>query len=552
MSTLVERLSHQTDKCNSAKGLQVFLNEDNTYSGYCFSCSTYVPDPYGEGGPAKKPNVFVKSPEEIRAEMDEIGECATLDLPERKLRKDSLEYFGIKIGVSEQDGKTPNQHFYPYYEKDELVAYKVRLIEGKKIWSVGNMKNVDLFGWRQAVEAGGKRLFIVEGELDAVALYQICKDHNKGTPYAHLNPAIVSVPKGAASAAKDLARALPAIRRHFKEIVLVFDDDEAGKQATSETLKIIPEAQVAVLPCKDANACLIEGRSKAAYASVTFKAAKPKNTRLVRISSDLITAAKKPPEWGFSYPYERLTELTRGRRFGETYYFGAGVKMGKSELLNDMVAWDIKEHNWRVLVIKPEENNIRTLHGVAGKMEGHIFHDPAVPFNEEAFDRAVELIDDRLVMLNIYQELTWEVIKEDIRVAAADGVKSVYIDPITNFINGMSASDANTLLQKIAQEAAQMAMDLQLVVHFFCHLKAPDVGLPHERGGSVLSTQFAGSRAMMRSCNSMIGIEGNKDPDLKEEERNLRTLVLLEDRATGNAGKVRLLWNRNNGNFQEL
>ena len=42
----IEKLSHS---CGSSDGLQVFADEDTgKVSGYCFACSTYVPNPYGE------------------------------------------------------------------------------------------------------------------------------------------------------------------------------------------------------------------------------------------------------------------------------------------------------------------------------------------------------------------------------------------------------------------------------------------------------------------------------------------------------------------------
>lgn len=547
MTTCVEKLPHS---CGSSNGLQVF-EEDGKYTGFCFPCSTYVPDPYGDKPAGYKPKRFKKSDEEIQAEIEEIEEYSVVDLPDRKLRKSSLEYFGIKIGLSEVDGKTPITHHYPYFHKGNLQGYKNRLIEGKRMWSIGDLKEVDLFGWNQAVEAGGKKLIICEGELDAVALYQICKDANAGTKYAEYNPAVVSIPHGASSAAKSIAKAIPAIQRTFKEVVLVFDMDEAGQAAIDDVLKILPDAKVASLPEKDVNDCLIKGKSRAAYQAIQFNAEKPKNTRLITAASVVAKAREEVP-WGYSYPYKKLTELTRGRRKGETIYIGAGVKMGKSEILNDFVAHDIKEHGWKVFCVKPEESNVRTLRGVVGKLVSRIFHDPAIPFDYDEFDKGVEKLGDKLLMLDLYQELAWDILKQDIRAAAAEGCESIYIDPITVLSNGINAADANTLLQKIAQELAAMAMDLDIIAHIFCHLKAPDGGPSHERGGQVQSFQFAGSRAMMRSCHTMIGIEGNKDPDLSEEERNVRTLVLLEDRMTGNSGKVPLWWNNKNGAFNEI
>ena len=57
---------------------------------------------------------------------------------------------------------------------------------------------------------------------------------------------------------------------------------------------------------------------------------------------------------------------------------------------------------------------------------------------------------------------------------------------------------------------------------------------------------------MARSCNLMLGLEGNRDPNLTPDERNTRTLVLLEDRQHGETGRFGLFWNRENGLFNEL
>lgn len=372
MAKCVEKLPHNTDKCNSRNGLQVFQKDDGTYDGYCFSCGTHVAHPYADRPADYKPVKIAKSEEEIAREVEDISGYGCFDLPDRKLRQASLEYFGIRIGVSEQDGQTPISHYYPYYKGDKLIGYKARIIADKRMWAVGTIKGADFFGWDKAVAVGGKKLFITEGELDAVALYQIFKDKNRGTQYEKFEPAIVSLSNGASGAAKQIGADIKDIRQHFKEIVLVFDMDDPGKKAADEVLRIVPDALVAVLPAKDANECLIQGRSLACYNACQFNAKKPKNTRLV-LGVDVVEDARKETPWGFSYPYKGLTNLTRGQRLGETIYWGAGVKMGKSELLNDLVAHNIIEHGWKVFVAKPEESNKRTLQGVVGKIANRIF-----------------------------------------------------------------------------------------------------------------------------------------------------------------------------------
>src|SRR3546814_9220491 len=102
--------------CGSSDALQVFEDEDGTLSGYCFACSTYVPNPLGAGKTSEdipKTQRLSKSKEEIEAEMQEIEGLGCQDLEERRLRKKYLEAYGIKGGVSEQDGKNRSEeHTY--------------------------------------------------------------------------------------------------------------------------------------------------------------------------------------------------------------------------------------------------------------------------------------------------------------------------------------------------------------------------------------------------------------------------------------------------------
>lgn len=548
MSRCVEKIKHSC----GAHALQIFQQDNGTYDGFCFSCGKHEADPYEDRPAGYKPTVILKTQEEIQAELEEIRDYQTIGLPERKLRKESLEYFDVKIGVSQEDGTTPYSVYFPYYKDRELIGYKARILEPKRMWAVGTTKNADLFGWEQAVATGAKRLFITEGEFDAIALYQIFKDEAKGTKYADYNPAIVSLVSGAGSAKRDIPSRIKDIRHHFKEIVLVFDMDGPGKLAAAEVARVVPDVMIATLPAKDVNECLIEGRSKACHAACQFKADKPKNSRIIAGSS-LHESAKELPKLGFSWPWSHITKTTRGLRLGETIYLGAGQKQGKSEVVNTLAAHFIRKYEMNVFLVKPEESNKKTYKLVAGKMEGKFFHDPNIEFDMEAYERAGAILDKHLFMLDLYQHVGWDSLKADIRHAAVvEGCQIIMIDPITNLTNGMDAASANVKLQEIAQELSAMALDLNVLIFIFCHLRNPDSGPPHERGGEVLSSQFAGSRAMARSCNLMLGLEGNRDPNLKPEERNLRTLVLLEDREFGEVGRFGLYWDKSTGLFNEM
>lgn len=83
MGTCVEKLPHS---CGTERGLQVFLEEDGRYTGHCFSCGEHVPDPYKER-PDYKPEVKVKTEEDIKQELAEIRKLKAIELPERELKK---------------------------------------------------------------------------------------------------------------------------------------------------------------------------------------------------------------------------------------------------------------------------------------------------------------------------------------------------------------------------------------------------------------------------------------------------------------------------------
>lgn len=549
-----EKISHE--ECGSSDALQTFKNEDGDFSGYCFSCDTYVPHPYGRGN---APDVLAnkgQDREETAAILREIGEHPVGAIKDRKLSKDTATYFGIRSSTLRGTDK-PAFQFYPYYKKlrlpadEEPAAYKVRILQEKAFYCVGNLRNVELFGWGQAVASGGRKLFITEGELDAASLFQAIRDKQAGTNWEKYLPAVVSLTRGAAGAKKDITDNLVEIKARFQEVILAFDMDEAGDRAVEVVCAILPTARRAMLPLKDPSQCLQEGRGRALADACIFNSTLPPNTRLVNGTS-LIQAGREQAKMGLSWPWPGVTKLTRGIRFGETYYIGAGVKMGKSEIVNTLAAHLIVEHGLSVFLAKPEEANRKTVQMVFGKVVGRIFHDPEVAFDYDAYDKAAAMVGDKLFMLSLYQHLGWDSLRNDILVAVQQGCKAIFIDPITNLVNGIASGETNTILQEIAQELAALAKDQDIVVFIFCHLKAPLNGPPHERGGKVQSYQFSGSRAMMRSCNLMLGLEGDKDPDLDVEERNLRRLVILEDREFGASGVVRLFWDERTGLFNEI
>lgn len=539
--------------CGSSDGLQVYEDLDGKNTGYCWSCDTYVPDPLGkrtkeEVKALKATSRPTKTKKEIKQDMKFIAGLGCMDLRDRKLRKETLNHFDVKIGLSEYDGTSPAFAYFPYTKKGKVVRYKVKMLASGKVWSVGLDNDVDLFGWQQALESGARKLIVTEGEFDAVALTKIFEMKTKDE-YKHMMPAIVSLPNGAASAARDLTRLLPKIRKHFKEVALCFDDDKAGDAAVEAVCKMAPDMYVIELPLKDANECLVEGYSNAAFKSAQWNAAKPKNSRIIW-AEDVHEGAKVKPKWGLSWPWKGMTELTRGIRGGETIYLGAGEKMGKGEIVHSLIAHLVKKHGEKVLLCSPEESNNKSYKLMANKLTGKIFHDPKREWNEEAFEEAGRLLRQHVAMIDLRQHIDWDNLKQDIMIAASQGVKHVFIDPITNLTPGLSPTEVNTALSGVSPELSAIAKDLDITAFIFCHLNKPSDG-SWDRGKRITTNYFAGSSAMARSCNYALGLEGNKDPE-KPELHNIRELIILSDREFGEAGSVKLYWDKRTALFNEM
>lgn len=320
----IQRLPHS---CGTRTGLQVFVQEDGSVDGWCFACEKHVPNPYGEPKKREDLKIKVKTPEEIAEEIAMVRDnLPYMAYPKRKLSQKVLEYYGVKTGLSEEDGTTPQLIYFPYRKQGEITGYKAELLceaGGNKRFTIGDVKGCDLFGWKEAVATGSKRLYITEGEKDACSLKSVLEKEAK-PEYKGL-AAVTSLTKGAGNAKADIARMLPEIKRHFKEVVLVFDEDEAGKRAEEDVCAILPTAMVASLPEKDANECVLQGREKALYKAAVFGASIPKNTRLV-FGEDLHEAAREQAQWGeITTPWDHVNQTTRNIRIGETWYWGAGV-----------------------------------------------------------------------------------------------------------------------------------------------------------------------------------------------------------------------------------
>jgi twinkle protein len=168
--------------CGSSDGKQVFYNEQSdSYSSYCFAaCDEFKGNPYKDG---EKPEVKIKTKEEIFQEIQDVRKCKVLATKHRGIPGAQFKQWGVRLSVSEHDGKTPFAANFGYTDEGKLTGWKVVPLHKKAFWSVGATKDSDPFGFERAMKLGGKRLFITEGEYDAIALDYALVESQKNSKY---------------------------------------------------------------------------------------------------------------------------------------------------------------------------------------------------------------------------------------------------------------------------------------------------------------------------------------------------------------------------------
>lgn len=484
--------------------------------GYCFGCDYYEK---GDGELSEEDTSNHKADDDLLG-----GEY--LDLSKRGISEETCRKFGYRIAdfknqkVQVADYKTPS---------GKLVAQKVRF-KDKDFTCLGNIKEAGLFGqhlWRDT----GKMIVITEGEIDAMTVSQL--QGNKWPVVSISNGA--GKGKGAKRVAKQIASQVEWLCQ-FEKVILFFDNDEPGQDSAEAVAQILPPGKAYIAKMedyKDANAAHQDGKGKIVIDAIwSAKAYRPDG--LVTIG-DLHEDLMKPVEWGFSWPFEKLTNLTYGIRRGEIYAFGAGTGVGKTDVMIQTASHLLVEHGLPVGLFYLEQSPKETIQRLCGKMKGKLFHLPDGGWEHEEWQDAVQELEgmEKVYLYNHFGQTDWDVIKSRIRyLSSARDVKDIFLDHLTALATA-GDQEERIELERIMSEMASLAQELNITIYFVSHLATPE-GKPHEEGGRVMIRHFKGSRAIGFWSHFMFGLERNQQAE-DEDERRTTTLRVLKDRKSGRA-----------------
>ena len=229
-----------------------------------------------------------------------------------------------------------------------LVAQKLRKVGAKEFKWHGNSRNPQMFG-QGLFKKGGRRLIITEGEIDCMTVSQLME--NKWP--------VVSLPNGAASAVRDVKNNLDFVAS-YEEVVLLFDNDEAGREAAKAVADILPpgKAKIARTLLKDANEHMLAGETQALMNSI-WEAQLYSPDEILHVSNVMSNVTNKEQEvWAF--PWDQLTDYLIGQRSGEITLWTSGTGSGKSTIVRELMYHHLKEGR-SVGAIMLEETPIETI-----------------------------------------------------------------------------------------------------------------------------------------------------------------------------------------------
>lgn len=500
MGNLVYKTS--CDKCGSSDANAVY-DDDSTF---CFSCSRAGSL---NGSSVNKGHQTMRDIALIHGEHK--------PLTNRRIGLETTKKYNYTYGVDKVG--LPCQIANYYSSDKQIVAQKIRY-QDKTFKFIGNPKDALMFG-QQLWASGGKKLTITEGEIDALA---VSEAFNNKYP-------VVSISSGASSAKREITKHLDWISS-FDEIYVWFDNDEPGRKAVEEVCNILPLNKVKVVRHPDLkDACDVLVAHGTPGIVNTFYEAEPYKPDGFVSPIDLIEEALKPIEYGIPWCYDKLTSYSYGRRYGEVVAVGAGVSVGKTDFVMSSVAYDLKQ-GYNVATFMLEQSKVETLLRIAGKVDGIHYHLPDIKYDQDQLRETITNMPNLHIYDN-FGRIDWQTIKTKIRSAVHSyGCRLFYIDNLTAL--NAHADDERRHLDALMEEIASLAKELGIWILLVSHLNPPKTGASHEAGGRVEQSQFTGSRAIMRWCSFMLGVERNTLHETPSE-RNKGLIRCIKDRFSGKA-----------------
>lgn len=544
-TTCVEKIGCINPACGSSDALNVYATEKDietgeVHHGYCYSCKTRFSSEELEKGMPLVRQRTTKIISGVQETVEDILQYPIAELLDRDISKKAAEHFGIRVSYNEQSGEI-DKHYYPYYKEGDnnspvLTGFKVRNIDKKDFYSIGDIKNALPFG--SATTHGKRYLVVTEGEADAAAakdlLWKCGKDYS-----------VVSI-ANSTTVKKNLK-----FFSDFETVVIAYDQDKVGKKQAKEDAKLLSPGQANLASWdhfKDANDFLRAGEHQM-FLNALWNAKEYRPDGIVRLSQAWDSLFEDDSIQSVLLPWSGLNEKLYGLRPREIVTLTAGSGSGKSQICREIQHWMLHkippEDNIGILAL--EENIGRTawgLMGIEANKPLHIREERSGVNHEkfrEYFDKTVGT--GRYIAYDHFGSTSSANLINQIKyMIKAMDCKWIFLDHLSIVVSNQDEhGDERRTIDTIMTQLRQMTEETGAGLINVVHLRRPSGDKGHERGGEVSLSQLRGSHSIAQLSDAVISAERDQQSDNKIEA-NLTLLRVLKNRYAGFVGPAGYLY----------
>ena len=512
--------THQPcEDCGSSDALAI--NEDG--STRCFSCNAF------SAGSNVSDNVIDMT---VNEESYSPAQGRHEAIPSRGISAATTKKFNVVTR-----GLDLVFHYHAI-DGDGPIAAKTKT-PNKDFRTSGDWKRAGLFG-QNLFPGGGRYITIVEGEMDALAAYQMQGAKSN----------VVSIKNGASNAVKDCVASYEFLNS-YENIIISFDADPQGRAAAVEVAqlfsgkaKIMKHAE----GMKDANDYLIANRG-AEFVDRFWKAELYKPDGIISGDSLWDVVSNELEEADLNYPFQDLNKITYGIRKGELVTVTAGSGLGKSQFVREIVYHAIKNTDDNIGLMFMEEGVRKTGLSLMSLHANKPMHLPGVQTTEaekkEAYDATIGT--GRVHLYSHFGSNAIDNILARVRFMVKGlGCKYIFLDHISIIVSAQEQDDERKAIDQIMTKLRMFVEETGIALFVVSHLRRPQ-GAGHEDGASTSLSQLRGSAAIAQLSDMVIGLERNGQDD-DPLERNTTSLRVLKNRFSGETGPAgKLLYDKDTG-----
>ena len=425
---------------------------------------------------------------------------------------------------------------FPYFDGSGcLKGFKTK--DKLKNFKYEGVSTDTLFG-QHLFPSTGKRIVITEGELDAASCYEAME-----------NWPMVSLPHGAAGARKDIQKQIPFLQG-YKEIILFFDKDEAGRRATEQVAAVLPQGTVKIAhladPYKDASDAL-QANDADAIRRAIWDAKDYQPDGIVSAKTLLETVTTPSPPCDHKYKWQGLQNKTHGIRYGELTTKTAGTGQGKSTFCRQL-ATQLLEEDVKVGYIALEESNRRTALGLMSVAVGKALHLGEHDYTtlKDAYDTTIN--GWNLYLYDHFGSLSADTIYSRIEYMALGlDIKVIFLDHLSILLSGLDG-DERRMIDQTMTNLRSLVERTGITLFLVSHLRRTQTDKDHTEGARVSLGQLRGSQAISQLSDTVLALERDQ-----QSEDDISVLRVLKNRYSGETGvAANLKYDKDTCKFNEI